>query len=177
MKKIAFLIWGLAFGLISYGQNRISLSDSATVDLPAGMQKINHEDALSFAGKQFNNEPIIMRAVARRKMESIFRAKNVLVSLHTEKVSVTEGHLVQLKKGFDEWHKRDSTYSANLEKINGNDVLVISYINGNVANFSFFLYNVKYTRGVSGVLEFNKTDKNDATLILNHILQTVSLKD
>src|SRR5580700_1084262 len=110
MKKIAFLICGLAFGFVSFGQNRISLSDSATVDLPAGMQKINHEDALSFAGKQFNNEPIIMRSVAKRKMENIFRTKNVLVSLHYGSETVTEGYLAGLKRGLDEWHKRDSTY-------------------------------------------------------------------
>ena len=99
------------------------------------------------------------------------------MSLHYDSRSSTEGHLAQLKKGFDEWHKRDSSYSANLQRINGNDVLVISYINGNVANFSFFLYNAKYTKALTGILEFNKTDKVDATSILNHILQTVSFKD
>jgi len=177
MKKIVFLIWALVFSLISYGQNRISLSDAATVDLPARMQKINHEDALSFAGKQFNNEPLIMRSIAKRKMEGVYRAGNLLMFLHYDNKSSTEGHLAQLKKGFDEWHYRDSTYSAKLENINGNDILIINYVTGNVSNFSFFLYNAKYTRALTGVLEFNETDKADASSILNHILQTVLLKD
>jgi hypothetical protein len=177
MKSIIFLLFICFIGTRCSAQNRISLSDAATVDLPLGMQKISEEDALSLAGKQFNNEPIIMRSIERRKMESIFRAKNVLVSLHYDNRSSTEGHLVQLKKGFDEWHYSDSTYSANLEKINGNDVLIINYIIGNVGNYRFFLYNTKYTKALTGVLEFNKTDKVDATTILNHILQTVALKD
>src|ERR1700744_2575662 len=149
MKKIAFLIWMLSFSLITFGQNRISLSDAATMDLPVGMQKISKEDALSFAGKQFNNEPTTMRSIAKRNMENIFRAKNVLVSLHYENGTVAEGHLVQMKKGLDEWHYKDSTYSAKLEKINGNSVLIISYIVGNVGLYRFFLDNATYTKGLN----------------------------
>jgi len=174
---------GLAFGLVSFGQNRISLSDAIKVDLPDGMQKINTEEAASFAGKQFNNEPVVMRSIAKRKMDNMYRSKNVLVSLHTTDIKITdnkftiEGHLAQLKKGFDEWHKRDSIYSSKIETINNNSVLVENYIFGGVGHYYFFLFNKNNTRALTGVLEFNNTDKADATSILNHILQTVSLKD
>jgi hypothetical protein len=79
-----------------------------------------------------------MRSIAKRKMESIFRAKNVLVSLHTENGVLTEEHLIQMKNGFDEWYHGNSTYSANIEKINGNSILVVNYIVEKCRYLSFF---------------------------------------
>src|SRR5580700_354154 len=133
MKKIAFLILGLTFSLLSFGQNAISLNDAVKLDLPDSMQKITKEEAVAFASKQFNNEPRTMRSIAKRRMDNIFRIKNVLVTLHTESIqpdnkTTTEGHLTQMKKGFDEWSYGDPTYSSKEETINNNSVLVENYI-------------------------------------------------
>jgi hypothetical protein len=177
MKKIISLLFGLTFSLFCYAQNTISLSDAAKVDLPDGMQKMTINDALTFVGKQFNNAPVIMRSIAKRKMEHIYRVKNVLVSLHFDNRSTNEGHLAQLKKGLDELSYRDTTYSSKLETINNNSVLIINNTIDNVGLYRFFLYNANNTRAVTGILEFDKNDKSDATATLNHILQTVSLKE
>jgi hypothetical protein len=177
MKKLSLLIVGLTFSLFCFGQNTVALSDAAKLDLPDGMQKISRDDAMAFASKQFNNEPIVMRSIAKRKIQNIYRVKNVLVSLHTENKSTDGGHLAQLKKGLDELSSRDPTYSSNLKKINNNSVLIENYIVGSVGYYRFFLFNANNTRSIAGILEFNKTDKDEATATLNHILQTASLKE
>ena len=178
MKKLIFLVLGLTFSFFCHGQNTVSFSDAAKVDLPNGRQKIQREDAVAFAGKRFNNEPLIMRSIGKRnKLDSIYLINNVLVTLNAQNKSSEKGHLAQLKMGLDEMSRRDPSHSSKLETINNNDVLIEDYIVGGVGNYRFYLFNASYTRSLTGILEFDKNDKAEATAILNHILQSVSLKE
>jgi len=94
---------------------------------------------------------------------------------HTAKVK--EGFLTENKKGLDAMNSSNKTYTSSLQKINNNSVLVMNYIAGDVEYYRFVCYSANNSREITGVLEFDKTDKAEATAILDHLLNSIKFKD
>jgi hypothetical protein len=177
MKKAAFLIIGIIYGFSCLGQKVVSLNDAVNVELPNGAEKINKEQAISYAGKKFNNDKILLNSISKRRPEHMYKVNDVLISLFTDNNSVKEEHLTEMKKGLDEMFKGNLTYISNLKKVNNNSVLVLNYIMGNVEYYRFFSYNANNSRAITGILEFDKTDQTKAAVILEHILNSTGFKD
>src|SRR5581483_341962 len=102
---------------------------------------------------------------------------SVLVTLSNVNGPVPASHLYDLKKGWDyQWGKL-AGYSSKLETINGNKILVFYYPINNVGYFHFQCWNNAYTSVVSGVLQFDKSDKDNATVVLDDLLKNIKFNN
>lgn len=117
---------------------------------------------MSHASKKFKNDKMVLGSIAERNTGTIYKIDDVLISLFTDDHAVNEKHLSDIKIGLDEFSKGDSTYTSSLKKVNNNTVVVINYFEGNVGYHHLFCYNVNFTKAVTGIIEFNKTEKNKA---------------
>jgi hypothetical protein len=172
MKKLIFLITGIICSLSCMGQQMV-LSDAANIKLPQRAEKLNREQVSSFASKKFNNDKIILNAIANDNTSHLYKVDDVLISINTATGSVEEGHLLNLKKGLDEMSKKDKSYTSSIKTINNNQVLIIYETSGNVGYYNFFCFNSTNTSAVSGGLQFDKADKDNAAKILDDVLNGI----
>jgi hypothetical protein len=175
MKKIILLIICVIYSLTSIGQ-QIALSNTTSIDLPTRAEKLNKQQAISFAGNRFNNNKIALNTVNFFNTPHIYKIDNVLISLFTTTGSVEEDHLMKLKRGSDETSKKDKSYSSSIKVINNTRILVTNDIVGNVEYYRFFCFsntNTSNVTAISGCLQFDKTDHDNGTNILNDILNSI----
>ena len=177
MKKATFLLIGILYSITCLSQRVVSLSNIVTVEFPRKAEKINKTQALSHASKKFKNDKMVLGSIAERNTATIYKVDDVLISLFIDNHAVKEEHLSDIKIGLDEFSKGDSTYTSSLRKVNNNSVVDINYLIGNVGYYHLFCSNVNFTKAVTGIIEFNKTEKNKATVILDHILNSITFKE
>lgn len=180
MKKILFIITGILFSLNTFAQ-RISLNKSISVDIPKGGQKITKEQAIIHARTKFNNNKIILGHFANTPVGNrLYKIDNVVITLNpfdTTKVKLRKGYALLIKNGVDEMAHGDPTYKSSLETINNNTVVITNSIYENAGYYYFYCFNANNTREMTGSLVYDKADKDKATAILNHILNSIKFKD
>jgi|GEM_PF-2647861 len=178
MKKIIFLISAVLYSLASVGQ-QVALNNEVSINIPKEAKKITKEEALAHAGRRFNSDKYVLKSINDRTTRYTYKVNDILVSLtvfdHMAKVK--EGFLSENKKGLDAMNSSNKTYTSSLQKINNNSVLIMNYIAGEVEYYRFVCYSPDNSKEMTGVLEFDKIDKNEATSILNHLLNSIKFKD
>lgn len=185
MKKVIFLIAAIFYSYTIFGQH-IQLNTRVSADLPTGALKISKEQALAEVNKKFNNDKVILNSIENRNTDHLYEVDNVLVSLFVfDKASkVSQTHLSDLKKGLDGMNNelRASKgpvdyYKSTLKKVNNNAVLIVYDIAESVGYYHFYCYNSSYTRQINGILEFDKTNTDEATVILNNLLNSLKFTE
>ena len=174
--KIGILMASIIYCFSCFGQQVVDLNNSVNIDLPDGAKKINNEQALSFVNKVFNNNKTVLNSISQRDSKNIYKVDNILVSFFTDNHSTNEGHLLEIKKGFDGLYKGDSTYTSTIKKINNNAILIIANSVNNLERCDFFCFNNSNTKAITGVLEYNKIDANEASVVLNDIINSIKFK-
>lgn len=173
MKRLLFLTIGVFYCLLSMGQ-QVILNDAVNVKLPQRAEKLNKEQALSYVGKQFNNNKSALYAI--RNTNQLYKVDNVLISFFTAKGSIEDDHLNKLKKGLDETSKNDKTYTSSIRTVNGNQILVTHYSRSDIEYYDFFCFSgnkSNLTSAISGGLQFAKADHDNGTAILTDILNSL----
>ncbi len=180
MKKIVFITLSILYSIICFGQQlqvqSVIVDNIASVDIPTNAQKVSKTEALSHVAKKFNNNKIIVNSVSRRKDGNMYVVDGVLVTVLTDNHQTKEGHLAEIKKGLDELYKDDKTYNSTLKTINNRSILVVNYEMGGVGVYRFFSFNETNSKAITGVLEFDKTDANKATAIVNSMIKGIKYK-
>jgi hypothetical protein len=179
MKTIILLIVGMICSLSAIAQ-QVYLNSFVSVDVPKGAEIITNEKALAYSIKKHNNDGITAGTYnpAHSRYIYIYKIDEILVTLYAANKSLKlgEDHILKLKKGLDGLSQGDSTYKSSLKKINNNSVITENYISGNVEYYRFYCYKSDNTRAITGKLEFDKADYNEATDILNHVLNSIEFK-
>lgn len=159
------------------GQQAITLNDLVSITLPTGAEKVSIEQAITHVNSKFHTtNHTLVDLITTRNKASIYKIDDVLVSLFTDNHSVQPGHLSEIKKGFDEMSASDQSYTSSLKTINGNSILILNYIRGSNGRYNFYSYNSSNTKAVTGIIEFNNSDKDEASDILNQILNSIRFK-
>jgi hypothetical protein len=174
MKKIFFLVFSVIYSISAVGQQTITLNNLVSVTLPKGVEKVSKEQAITHVNTKFHTtNKMLVNLISTRNKASIYKIDDVLVSLFTDNHSVQSGHLLKIKKGFDEMSAIDKTYTSTLKKINNNSVLIMSSIRGGTGRYNFTCYNSSNTKATTGIIEFNNEDRDEASNILNQILNSI----
>ncbi len=179
MKKIIFLIAAILFSLNTFAQ-QVALTDAISIDIPMGAQKITKEQVIAYVIKKFNPEKLILDNYTDLPARHSYKIDDVLVLLNpfdSTKVELRKGYMLSLKKGLDEMNHGNSTYTSSFKKVNNNSVVIINYIAGNIEYYHFYCRNVNNARALNGTIQFDQADKDKATAILEHILNSIKFKD
>ncbi len=179
MKKITFLIATILYSLNVLSQ-QVALNNVVGIDLPNGAQKITKEQALAHAGKKFNNDKMVLNSYANMHTGRIlYKFDDIVISLKAFDTTFKfkKGHAEELKKGLDEMARRSTSYTSILKTINNNSIVVTNFINGGAEYYYFYCFNANNTREMTGSLVFDKADKDKATAILDHVLNSIKFKD
>lgn len=178
MKRIVFLVFCIIYSISAAGQQVITLNNLVSIGLPKEAEKISKEQAIVHVSTKFHtNSNMMINSISHRNKASIYKVDNVLVSLFTDNHSVQASHLLELKKGFDEMSAVDEGYTSTLKKINGISILVLSYPRGGTGRYNFYSFNSGNSKAITGIIEFNNADKNEASDILNQLLNSIKFKE
>jgi len=171
MKKLIILITGLIYCSTCMGQQTIE-SNSVSVKLPNEMKKLSKVEVSSFANRRFANDTVAINT-ANSNLENTFVINDVLVSFNTATGKVEPGHLLKLKNGLAEMSKKDRSYTSSIKTFNNNQVLVTNYVWGNIGYYCFYSFDEANSSALAGFVEYNKSDQDKATTILNNFLSNL----
>jgi hypothetical protein len=178
-KKLVFLITSVIYSLTCLGQ-QISLNNEVKINLPNRTEKLTKDQVSSFAGKRFNHDKIALSNIADFNTPHLYKVDNVLISFNTASGSTEEGHLLKLKNGLDEMSKKNKSYSSNIKTVNNSKVLIINETLGNVEYYNFYCFktiNAKRVTAITGTLQFDKSDHDNASNILDDVLKGIKFKN
>ena len=153
-------------------QQTIAVNNAVHINLPDKAVKISKDQALLHATKKFHYDKTKLNSITDRNAD-IYKIDNILISLNAQSNGVKEGHLLALKKGFDEMFKGDKTYSSNLKKVNNNSVLILNHIIGTTERYQFICFNTDNSRSIGAILEFDKSDASEAKIILDQLINSI----
>jgi hypothetical protein len=172
VKRLAFLISGILCCLSGMAQ-QTALSDFVSISLPNRAEKFNKEQATTFANKKFSSNRMALHVASSHNPQYTYKVDDILMSFFTEAGSVDTDHLSNMKRGFDAISKNDKTYTSLIEIVNDNKVLVISETWDNVTYCRFYCFDKTNSKAITGALQFDKADKDNAAKILDDILKSI----
>jgi len=141
------------------------------------MKKLNKDEVSSFANKKFKGDKVALDNAANINPDHAYTVDDVLITLFDGNKSVKNDYLLNLKNGLDEMSKRDKSYTSIIKTINNNQVLIINETWGNVGYYKFFCYNSTKSSALNGTLQFDKSDQDKASKMLNDILTDIKFKN
>jgi len=174
LKKIIFISITILFSLVAIGQ-QIKLNDGVCITLPGGTQKITKEQALYHITNDLNGDKWDLYNVSD---ENLYKIGNMLIffSSFNTTFKFNESHLSDLKDQLDGLNKENKSYTSKIEKVNNNSIIIINYKKGRINIYRFYSINDNNTRSLNGTIKYNPNEQEEATTVLNNLLQVLTLR-
>jgi hypothetical protein len=171
MKNIIFIIIILSLPLLIiqsiYGQQtRQVISNITAVSLPADTRKITSDEvkALSFGNQSnFVNPNRI-----------IYKVDGMLVGFADKRQSIKSDMLNEMKSSLEyTFSGTDLNCKSESKVVNGNSVLIITYVYKNVLHYNYFAVNGSRTAMSNGMIEAIPTDSAKARALLDSLIASL----
>ena len=178
MKKIIFLSVIVFCNLFGYSQQMV-FNDAVGIQLPDNAQKITTVQALEHINKKFNTDKLAISHTKDDYTPYRYKVNDVLIALYLFDATykVNSNYIVNAKKGLDEMNYSNKTYVSTIKKGNHYSTVITNFKAGNIEYYHFYCVNDNNTHQINGRLEFNISDKDEATTILNNLLASIKFKD
>lgn len=173
MKKLNTLIIALIYCFCSTAQ-QATLSNVVIINIPKKALKINKEQAVAYSKKNFKKSEI-----SSLNTKNLYKIDQVIFGFWDSKVGL-EGRrtLEDIKAEALELYKLSSSitvHDASIKKINNVGLLVINYKNGD-ANYYRFISEYRNHQSMSGIVQYELSDRRNATKILDEVLKSITFK-
>ena len=180
MKKATILVLAIMYSLASMGQQRI-LSDVVNITLPKNSEKLTKEKLKSTDQPSAHINPRRVPVIDKNGKGDYFKVNGILMQLNAGYANNSKDYLEDTQAVFKEMAGLSGSlppnYHSQIKNINNFKVLIIYKDESeNVGSYSFFSVNNSKTSALNGIMEFNKSQKDKATAILDEMLKSVTFK-
>lgn len=175
MKKISILIIGILYCFTAMSQ-QISMSDIVSIKLPKGIEKLTKEKFRS----------TVMSSAQRSAIDTkigkgdFYKLNRGLMVLYSIQGITPKNYLEQAANGLKAMSSLSGdlppNYKSEIKAINNYRVLVVQYDSESLHVYRFFAVNNTHTNSLNGIMEFNISEKDKETAILDEMLKSIKFK-
>ena len=152
------------------------LSDIVNITLPKGAEKLTKEKLRATTISDAINSGID----TKKGKGDFYKTNSILMQLNGGYVPVKIDYIEQLQGGLKAMSSLSGdlppNYKSEIKAINNYRVLVVQYDSESLHVYRFFAVNNTHTNALNGIMEFNISEKDKETAILDEMLKSIKFK-
>jgi hypothetical protein len=175
MKKIILLIALGVYGLQAMAQ-QVTFKNFVSMDIPKGAVQITKQQAISHASSKYN-DTLVTHLYKYGRYDYVYKVNDIVIIINVANRNGNMGEsYMEFKKGMDAMAYGVPNFTSSIKRINNIDTVYTTNTKyGKAEYYHFYYFHGKSdnTRGISGILEFDPADADEAKIVLDGLLNSI----